>query len=210
MDNIKGMYGLLISCRLMASLNPVTGYHMAFSSYGPTSDHRMKPNVCAFADVVAFGPKGVQNVQGTSFSAPLVCGFAACVLQAYPNIKCMDLFHMIEQSGDLYPYFDYAHGFGVPQAARILDTIATPAPTFYFVPNKGLLNVVLRNFNYDTDEPSSHLLLYYNIMDETGYIEEFNVIMVYQSRVLSIPLDKYPKGKKINICFRGFTSSYTF
>jgi hypothetical protein len=183
---------------------------MAFSSYGPTADKRLKPNVCAFADVVAFGPIGVQNVQGTSFSSPLVCGFAACVLQANPKIKCMDLFRMIEKSGDLYPYFDYAHGYGVPQASRILDTISIPIPTFAFVKSKDMVTVVLRDFKYRTEEPSSHLLLYYNIMDEQGYIEEFNVLMVYQSRVLSFPLDKYPKGKKINIYFRGYTSSFTF
>lgn len=194
----------------VGGIDPVTGYHMEFSSYGPTSDKRMKPNVCAFADVVAFGPKGVENVQGTSFSCPLVAGFAACVLQAFPNTKCMDLLHMIEKSGDLYPYFDYAHGFGVPQASRILDTIAEPAPTLAFVKGETNLTVIIRDFKYSTDEPSSQLLLYYNIMDEQGVIEEFNVIMVYQSRVLVIPLNKYPAGKRLNIFFRGYTSNYTF
>lgn len=194
----------------VGGIDPVTGIHMAFSSYGPTNDKRMKPNVCAFADVVTFGPKGVQNVQGTSFSCPLVCGFAACVLQANPTIKCMDLFRMIEASGDLYPYFDYAHGYGVPQASRILDTLTTTAPTFAFVQSKDNVTVVLRDFKYRTDEPSSHLLLYYNIMDTQGVIEEFNVLMVYQSRVLSMLLDKYPKGHKLNIFFRGYTATFTF
>jgi hypothetical protein len=183
---------------------------MEFSSYGPTADKRMKPNVCAFADVVAFGPRGVENVQGTSFSCPLVAGFAACVLQKYPGIKCMDLLHLIERSGDLYPYFDYAHGYGVPQASRILDTIKEPMPSFAFVRGENSLTVVLRDFRYQTNEPSSHLLLYYNIMDEKGIIEEYNVIMVYQSRALIIPLNKYAKGKTLNIFFRGYTSSYTF
>jgi subtilisin family serine protease len=194
----------------VGGIDPVTGIHMAFSSYGPTADKRMKPNVCAFADVVAFGPHGVQNVQGTSFSCPLVAGFAACVLQANPRLKVMDLFHLIEQSGDLYPYFDYAHGYGVPQASRILDTLPPPQPTFLFVQNKENISLLLKDFKYSIDEPVSHLLLYYNIMNSEGYIEEYNVIMVYQNRVLSIPLDKYPHGKKLNVSFRGYTASYTF
>lgn len=194
----------------VGGIDPVTGYHIAFSSYGPTADKRMKPNVCAFADVVAFGPKGVENVQGTSFACPLVAGFAACLLQAYPNTKCMDLFHMIERSGDLYPYFDYAHGYGVPSASRILDSVPQPDPTIAFVKGEVNVSVFIRNFKNSTDQPTSHLLFYYNIMDDKGVIEEYNVIMVYQSRVLTLPLNQYAPGKKLNVFYRGYTSSFTF
>ncbi len=194
----------------VGGIDPVTGYHIDFSSWGPTADGRMKPNVCAFADVVAFGPHGVENVQGTSFSCPLVAGFAACLLQAFPETRCMDLFRMIEKSGDLYPYFDYAHGYGVPKANRILDTLPEIRPSFAFVKSPRDLSVVLRDFHYATDEPSSHLLLYYNLMNPDGLIDEFNVIMVYQSQALSFPLNTYPKGTRLNIFFRGYTNTYTF
>lgn len=194
----------------VGGIDPVTGYHMDFSSWGPTADGRMKPNVCAFADVVAFGPRGVENVQGTSFSCPLVAGFAACLLQAFPKTRCMDLFHMIEKSGDLYPYFDYAHGYGVPQASRILDTVTEIRPSFAFVTGPDMLSVVLRDFHYTTDEPSSHVLLYYNLMKPDGILDEFNVIMVYQSQALKFPLHSIPKGTRLNIFFRGYSNSYTF
>ena len=59
--------------------------------------------------------------QGTSFSAPLIAGFAACAWQANPGLSNWELLKRIEQSGDLYPYFDYAHGYGVPQATAFLQ-----------------------------------------------------------------------------------------
>lgn len=100
----------------IGGISPWTGYHTAFSSFGPTRDKRMKPNVTAYGHVIGAGPGGLSQTQGTSFSGPLVAGFAACAMQARPNLSNMQLFKEIEKSGDLFPYFDYAHGFGVPQA----------------------------------------------------------------------------------------------
>jgi serine protease AprX len=193
----------------VGGIDPITGYHIGFSSFGPTSDKRMKPNVSAFADVVAEGPKGVANVQGTSFSCPLVTGFAACVLQANPNIKCMDLFHLIEKSGEMYPYFDYAHGYGVPQASKIVNVNFISVATFSFVLSKENISVFLRDFKYSDDERTSQLLLFYNIMDTDGHIEEFHVLMVYQKEALTVPLSRLSPGEKLNVYFRGYTASWS-
>ncbi len=106
----------------VGGINPWTGIHTAFSSYGPTADKRLKPNVSAFGHVIAFQDKrGLIETQGTSFSSPLVAGFAACVLQYDSTLKAMDLFRKMEQASNLYPYFDYAHGYGVPLASNILN-----------------------------------------------------------------------------------------
>lgn len=193
----------------VGGIDPITGYHMEISSFGPTADRRMKPNVSAFADVVAMGPRGVVNVQGTSFSCPLVCGFAACAWQANPEMKNMELFKLIEQSGDLYPYFDYAHGYGVPQASRVIYKNKVPPPTFAFVLSTERISVYLRDFKFSADERTSQLLLYYNIMDADGFIEEFHVLIVYQGEALSIPLSRFAPGQKLNVHFRGYTSGWS-
>jgi serine protease AprX len=106
----------------IGGISPYTGYHTSFSSFGPTSDNRLKPNVTAFAHVVAAGKKRLQNTQGTSFSSPLVAGFAACAWQSDRSLNNMELFRKIEQSGHLYPFYDYAHGYGIPQAGFFLDS----------------------------------------------------------------------------------------
>ncbi len=94
--------------------DPGTDLHIYFSSFGPTSDGRLKPkNVTAPADIIAASVGGMKEAFGTSFSAPLVAGFAACAWQTNRSLSNMQLFHEIEKSGHLYPYFDYAHGYGI-------------------------------------------------------------------------------------------------
>ena len=97
-----------------------SGLHRDFSSFGPTSDYRMKPNVVAFGDVMGATKNGIERAYGTSFSCPLIAGFAACVWEKHPNKSNMEIFKMVERSGSLFPYFDYAHGFGVPKASFFL------------------------------------------------------------------------------------------
>jgi hypothetical protein len=120
----------------------------------------------------------------------------------------MEIFHLIERSGDLYPYFDYAHGYGVPQAAKIIDTNRIMVPTFAFVLSQKKISVFLRDFKFTTDQRTSQLLLFYNITDVDGIIEEYHVLMVYQNEALSIPLPRMLPGEKLNVHFRGYTASW--
>jgi hypothetical protein len=123
--------------------NSLTEYnHISFSSYGPSADGRLKPNVCAFGYArtanTGKGDNKYHYVHGTSFSCPLVAGFAACAWQASPGKTAMEMFHEIERSGDLYPYYDYSFGYGVPQASHFLRTAVEPlAPTFRFEKKNG-------------------------------------------------------------------------
>lgn len=88
-----------------------------FSSFGPTADGRMKPNVVAMGHNWVAGEKGnYTQAFGTSFSSPMVAGFAACVKQLHPEYTAWQLKTEIEKSANHYPYFDYAFGYGVPQA----------------------------------------------------------------------------------------------
>ncbi|MBD2768304.1 S8 family serine peptidase [Hymenobacter sp. BT664] len=132
----------------IGGLDPETGLHIDFSSYGPTADRRAKPNLAAFGIVLTTTPTGYERLEGTSFSAPLVAGFAACLWQQNRELTAVQLFHRLEESAELYPYFDYAHGFGRPRyqpftrAAR--SAPAAVVPTFDFVLHDSLVAVVLR------------------------------------------------------------------
>lgn len=152
-------------------------HHIGFSSYGPSADGRLKPNVCAFgyartADVP--NDRATHYVHGTSFSCPLVAGFAACAWQTMPGKPVMELFREIERSGDLYPYYDYAFGYGVPQAAHFTggDT-GEPVATFRFettsdsvkiVPTRALTHTKLF---YHLRRPADGQLAYYANYDIT-------------------------------------------
>lgn len=104
----------------VGGLNTNSFLPAGFSSLGPTSDGRMKPNILAFGYAKCATPKGLQILSGTSFASPLIAGFAACAWQANPTLTNMELFELIEQSGQLYPYYDYSMGYGLPQASKVI------------------------------------------------------------------------------------------
>ncbi|WBA42846.1 S8 family serine peptidase [Hymenobacter canadensis] len=133
----------------VGGVDPDTGFHLDFSAYGPTADRRLKPNVAAFGTVLTASPGGrYARVDGTSFSSPLVAGLAACAWQQQRGLTAMQLFARLQQSATLYPYYDYAHGYGLPQASRLLQKAppdaAGPPPTIDFVVLDSLLAVNIR------------------------------------------------------------------
>jgi serine protease AprX len=133
----------------VGGLDPATGLHVAFSSVGPSADRRIKPDVAAFGIVLTAVPSGLgyERLEGTSFSAPLVAGLAACVWQQQRDLTAVQLLNLLRRAGSLYPYYDYAHGYGRPLVERLLSTSAaasSPEPTFDFVVHDTLVAVVLR------------------------------------------------------------------
>lgn len=112
---------------------------IGYSSVGPEFLSYVKPNVSCF------------SLYGTSLSAPVITGFAACLLQANPNLTNKELISLIEKSAHLYPYGNNFVGYGVPQASRAMALIKAP-----YLPNNAQLIVAKgRNVDIDvsTDEP---------------------------------------------------------
>ena len=93
------------------------GYKVApFSSVGPSQDGRVKPDVIAIgAPARLVNGRGViMDDMGTSFSAPIVCGFAACLWQALRNKTAEEVIDLIRQSASNYAHPDNIYGYGVP------------------------------------------------------------------------------------------------
>lgn len=193
----------------VGGINPATDYHASFSSYGPTADKRMKPNVSAFAHVVAAGKKGLKNTQGTSFASPLVAGFAACAWQNNKELNNMELFEEIQKSTDLFPYYDYAHGYGVPQANYFLNKTdsALTGTTFEFVENNGTILVVVDD-KININEPCNYL--YYHIESKDGILDKYSVINVFQREVLKLHLSHFKNNEILRVHYKGYTTSYKF
>lgn len=129
----------------IGGLDPETGLHAVFSSYGPSADRRPKPNLAAFGTVLTATPEGYERLEGTSFSSPLVAGFAACMWQKNRSLTAMQLFRQLQESAELYPYFDYAHGYGRPRLAYFEGAAKAVEPTFDFVPHDSLVAVVIQS-----------------------------------------------------------------
>jgi len=97
-----------------------------FSSFGPASDGRIKPDVVALGQnsTVASPSNYVTNRNGTSFSGPIIAGMVACVRQAHPKRSNMDIIKAIQLSCDQYALPDDEYGYGIPDAGMADSLLA--------------------------------------------------------------------------------------
>jgi len=100
----------------------------AFSSYGPSSDGRVKPDVTSVGwNTYLISSTGeVGRGSGTSFSNPNIAGLTACLWQAFPTLSNKEIINAIRQSSDHYTNPDDRIGYGIPnmhEAYTILEGI---------------------------------------------------------------------------------------
>jgi hypothetical protein len=99
----------------------------SFSSRGPTSDGRIKPDVCALGEGTAgqINENMLLYCNGTSCSAPLIAGMAACLWQASPQATSYEIRASILKSAHLYHTPDNNYGYGIPNALIAKDLLPT-------------------------------------------------------------------------------------
>jgi subtilisin family serine protease len=91
-----------------------------FSSYGPTFDQRVKPDIVSVgwgtALINASGLPASGN--GTSFSNPNIAGLIACLWQAFPEMRNDEIMEAVKKSGDLFSNPDSRSGYGLPNMQK--------------------------------------------------------------------------------------------
>ncbi len=107
-----------------------SGQIAPFSSRGPTSDGRIKPEVVALGwGTYVVSPSGqVQQASGTSFSAPLLTSLAACLWQAHPHASAQALRQAILAASDRFSQPDTVYGYGLPDGEKALQRLTSLAP----------------------------------------------------------------------------------
>lgn len=118
-----------------------------FSSYGPSSDGRVKPEVCAVGvQTTLINPWGtIVTSHGTSFATPLMAGLAASLWSALPDENAMQIRERIIRSAHLYNSPDPAHqmGYGIPDAWQAY-TMPLPADILSVQPEAGQPHKIIR------------------------------------------------------------------
>lgn len=103
----------------------------SFSSHGPTSDGRIKPDVCAMGrgDLIAlpWDNFGYGRGSGTSFATPLAAGVAALLLQAHPSWGPLQVRDALRSTATKSSNPDNSFGWGVIRGANARN-VATGAP----------------------------------------------------------------------------------
>ncbi|MCO6498025.1 MAG: S8 family serine peptidase [Chitinophagaceae bacterium] len=94
----------------------VNGDPGAFSSYGPSSDGRQKPEVSSVGVATYVqGPSGnFQSGNGTSFATPNLAGLVACLWQAFPEFTSQEIMDVVIRSSNRYSNPDFKMGYGIP------------------------------------------------------------------------------------------------
>lgn len=92
----------------------------SFSSFGPSADQRIKPDVCAMGSLsyVIFPDGVISTNNGTSFSSPIMAGMLACLLQRYkafdPNPVMSVFYRAVIESCNNYAAPTAQTGYGIP------------------------------------------------------------------------------------------------
>lgn len=153
-----------------------------FSSYGPTSDHRIKPEVLAQGQNV-FVINSIGNIaksNGTSFSGPIMSGMAACLWQAFPSKNSNEIKNLIVESSDLYLNPTSQRGYGIPDFESIYNTVLSVESninsTIGIYPNPASDNVFI-NFHDKTNFFHVRILsLFGNVVFESNnYISNSSI-----------------------------------
>lgn len=141
-----------------------------YSSIGPSYNSYVKPNVVAF------------SLGGTSFSAPEVTGFVACLMEKSPKLSSKEIMAVMEQSSHLYPYPNNYVGYGIPLASRALDLLKGLAVT------RNILEVhtpdTLLTINYVADTVSNKSIVIYHKENATLVAEMITLDRVREDFVV--------------------------
>ncbi len=75
-----------------------------FSSRGPSADGRVSTDIVAngFANLMQGATGALSLASGTSFSAPMVAGAAAALVQAFPEASALEIRNALKQSANPY------------------------------------------------------------------------------------------------------------
>ena len=92
-----------------------------FSSYGPTSDGQVKPDIAAIGVGAVVASPNTGNPffgNGTSYACPIMAGTATCLWQAFPEVNNMQIIDALRKSSDKFSIPDNRTGYGIPDVKK--------------------------------------------------------------------------------------------
>ncbi len=104
--------------------------HAWFSSYGPSADGRVKPDVSAMGAATAYAAQDstIRTGNGTSFSSPLIAASVACLYQAIENASPWKIREAVIQSASTYNAPTDSLGHGIPDFQSAWFKLQGPMP----------------------------------------------------------------------------------
>lgn len=98
------------------------GVPASSSSYGPSFDGQIKPDVSSLGQGAAVqfpnGALGTSN--GTSLACPNIAGLITCLMQGFPEFSNMEIINAVRNAGSLATNPDNRMGYGIPDMRKAL------------------------------------------------------------------------------------------
>jgi hypothetical protein len=168
-----------------------SGSFARFSSYGPTADGRVKPDIVGMGQGTSYiGVSGtVEQGNGTSYSAPLLAGFVACLWQSNPTLQPQQLIQLVRESASSFSNPTDSIGYGIPDFQKAHYEIlknqnpvyGNMMPVVYPNPFVDKVDIVL-----NAEITGNYKLEMVDLMGSRVYTEDRNVsVASYQTYTLT-------------------------
>lgn len=125
----------------------------------------------------------------------------------------MDMIHLIEKSGNLYPDYDYAHGYGIPQSSFFTNEENTSIQKQFHITiqNSQLVVTLLPTKITDSEtvvKKTTDNYMYYHIMLPDGKLFKYGLITVSESKPLKIELRNIPDNATVWVLYRQYLDEW--
>jgi serine protease AprX len=101
------------------------------SSYGPSADGRIKPDVASVGvNAMIQLPNNVIGVgSGTSFACPNMAGLSTCLWKGFPEFNNMRIVRALKEAGSIYNTPNDRIGYGIPDMKKAFGSLLTEFST---------------------------------------------------------------------------------
>jgi len=102
-----------------------TGVVGGFSSYGPSADGQVKPDMASVgvSAVVQTVFNTIGTANGTSFACPNMAGMGTCLWQGFPEFANMKIVRALQQAGSIAGTPNDRIGYGIPNLKSAFKTL---------------------------------------------------------------------------------------
>jgi len=107
------------------------GNKAGFSSFGPTADGRIKPDVSgpgARVMAASAASNQLRPASGTSLSAPMISGMLAALWSAFPEKTNLEIMDAVRKSGNQADAPDNELGYGIPDFMKAYQLLKVKLP----------------------------------------------------------------------------------
>jgi len=176
-----------------------TGTPSYFSSFGPSSDGRIKPEICATGTSSALVSTNGSTTygNGTSFATPIMAGMMACLLQKYKAsnqvLNITSLLNSVFRTGSLYANPTAQMGYGIPDFQKAEQNLSL-LNSLNHVQNDNV------SITYDSASQTINIKLINNLILDESFIRIYSImgkLLVNQplnTTSTAIQVDKLSKG----------------